>query len=278
MKKINILFFVTLIVFFTACKSKQSVVPQMTTGKTKNTELIQKVRLNEPQFSTANVSKMSLYLNLDGRTFNVSASCKIRTDSAMHISIQPALGIEMFKLEITPDSILAFDKINKRLYATDFKLFETKFGLTVNYFDLQSLISNRLFTVGSAEFSEDKCTIEALDDLLSKIIYKNDKITQTTEINNQLRIQKTELKSNTSDYVMAVDYSEFSPIDGIVFPQKIKLKALSKKHAMNCDFSISRVVFNNRIGFSSIDPARYETELGFRPSIRPGMIVPISIN
>ena len=37
---------------------------------------------------------------------------------------------------------------------------------------------------------------------------------------------------------------------------KIKLKALSKKHAMNCDFSISRVIFNNKIVFSSIDPAR----------------------
>lgn len=242
MGKTKILLFVALVVLFTACKSKQSVMSQAATGKTKNTELIQKVRLNEPQFNTANVSKMSLYLNLDGRTFNVSASCKIRTDSAMHISIQPALGIEMFKLEITPDSILAFDKINKRLYATDFKLFETKFGLTVNYSDLQSLISNRLFTVGSAEFREEKCTIEALDNLLSKIIYKNEKITQTSEINSQLRIQQTELKSNTSDYVMAVDYSEFSPIDGIVFPQKIKLKALSKKHAMNCDFSISRVI------------------------------------
>lgn len=258
MGKTKILLFVALVVLFTACKSKQSVMSQAATGKTKNTELIQKVRLNEPQFNTANVSKMSLYLNLDGRTFNVSASCKIRTDSAMHISIQPALGIEMFKLEITPDSILAFDKINKRLYATDFKLFETKFGLTVNYSDLQSLISNRLFTVGSAEFREEKCTIEALDNLLSKIIFRNEKITQTSEINSQLRIQQTELKSNTSDYVMAVDYSEFSPIDGIVFPQKIKLKALSKKHAMNCDFSISRVVFNNKIVFSSIDPARYD--------------------
>lgn len=213
MGKTKILLFVALVVLFTACKSKQSVMSQAATGKTKNTELIQKVRLNEPQFNTANVSKMSLYLNLDGRTFNVSASCKIRTDSAMHISIQPALGIEMFKLEITPDSILAFDKINKRLYATDFKLFETKFGLTVNYSDLQSLISNRLFTVGSAEFREEKCTIEALDNLLSKIIYRNEKITQTSEINSQLRIQQTELKSNTSDYVMAVDYSEFSPIE-----------------------------------------------------------------
>ena len=148
MGKTKILLFVALVVLFTACKSKQSVMYQAATGKTKNTELIQKVRLNEPQFNTANVSKMSLYLNLDGRTFNVSASCKIRTDSAMHISIQPALGIEMFKLEITPDSILAFDKINKRLYATDFKLFETKFGLTVNYSDLQSLISNGLIVTG----------------------------------------------------------------------------------------------------------------------------------
>ncbi|MBV5343348.1 DUF4292 domain-containing protein, partial [bacterium] len=79
----------------------------------------------------ANVSKMSVAVEVGGRKFNTSASCKIRTDSAIHISIQPFLGFEMFKVEINKDSLLVFDKVNKKLYPVPFAYFKTKFGLTV---------------------------------------------------------------------------------------------------------------------------------------------------
>jgi len=146
--------FLLLTVLFTACKTKQQIAKPLT-ERSPVDELIDKMQKAEPQFTTANVSKMNMTMNLQGRTFNVSATCKIRKDSVMHISIQPAFGFELFKVEITPDSIRAFDKLNKRMYATDFSFSRKDLGfrsITTVYRQsfrtgfLQSGIKNRKLT------------------------------------------------------------------------------------------------------------------------------------
>lgn len=257
MKVKNILVYSLVLFAVVACKTKLQV-PKQTNQEFKKTELIEKIRLNQPQFNTANVSKMGMLIDLDGRTFNVAASCKIRTDSAMHISIQPAFGIEMFKLEITPDSIRVYDKINKRMYVADFKFFETKFGLTVNYLDLQAMLSNQFFTMGSKEVQKEKCSVSVGNDQLNTISFENNQLIQNSEINNQFRIQKTELKSKTSNYTLSGTYSNFINFDNILFPQKINIKAFSTKHSLNSDFNISKVIFNSKVIFTTIDPSRYD--------------------
>lgn len=257
MKNKNIILYLIVLLVVVGCKTKL-LIPKQTNQEYKKAELFEKIRLNEPKFTTANVSKMSMMLNLDGRTFNVAASCKIRTDSAMQISIQPAFGIEMFKIEITPDSIRAYDKINKRMYVTDFMFLETKFGLTINYSDLQALLTNQFFTIGSKEIQKEKCTVSFGNDELNTILFENKQLTQNTEINNQFRMQKTELKSKTSNYTMSAVYTDFVLIDNLLFPQKINVRAYSSKHTMNCDFNISKAIFNNKIIFTTIDPSRYD--------------------
>ena len=41
-----------------------------------------------------------------GRQLDVKATCKIVSDSAIHLSIQPFFGVELFKLEMTPKSLI----------------------------------------------------------------------------------------------------------------------------------------------------------------------------
>lgn len=257
MKVKNIIILGLVLITVAACKTKL-LLPKKAEQDYKKTELIDKITRQQPAFTTANVSKMSLLLDIDGRSFNVAASCKIRTDSAMHISIQPAFGIEMFKLEITPDSIRAYDKLNKRMYVTGFRFLATKFGLNVNYYDLQAMLSNQFFTIGSKEIQKDKCSVVNGDNGLNTVSYENNQLIQTMEINNEFRIQKTGLKSKTSNYNLSATYSNFVLSDTILFPQKINVKAFSTKHSLNSDFNISRIMFNNKIVFSTLDPLKYE--------------------
>ncbi len=91
---------------------------------------------------------MSLALDLLDRKVNVSASCKFYKDSAMHISIQPFMGIEMFKAELNPDSIIVFDKMNRRYYVINYNYFTERFGVDIDFNSLQALISNQFFCVG----------------------------------------------------------------------------------------------------------------------------------
>ncbi len=247
---------IVLSITFTACKSKKALV-QTDNVNRKLIEQIDKIRKAEPRFVTANVSKMSVAVEVGGRKFNTAASCKMRTDSAIHISIQPFLGFEMFKVEINKDSLLVFDKVNKKLYPVPFAYFKTKFGLTVGFSDLQAMLSNRFFTVGSVEPDLLNCKQAESTNNLNIITYQSSEMNQQIMINSTDRIEKQELKAINSDYRMEVAYSQFALLETLIFPQIINLVATNGKRTVKFDFKISKAIFDSELSFTKIDPSKY---------------------
>ena len=73
-----------------ACKTTRQVAkPTLPTTSTEISQLVENVKKVQPQFKTANISKMSMAFNVNEREVNVSAVCKMIKDSAIFISIQP---------------------------------------------------------------------------------------------------------------------------------------------------------------------------------------------
>ena len=250
---ISILF---LALTFTACKTKKALV-QTDNVDHKLMEQVEKIQNAEPKFASANVSKMTVALEVGGRKFNTSASCKMRTDSAIHVSIQPFMGLEMFKVEILKDSMLVFDKVNKKLYTVPFEFFKTKFGLTVGFSDLQAILSNRFFTVGKTE--PDLLNCKQTESITNQNIieYRTDEMIQQILLNATDRIEKQDLKALKSDYKMTVAYSDFVQIDKFIFPQIINIQALNSKRNLSFDFKITKAIFDTELNFSSIDRTKY---------------------
>jgi hypothetical protein len=220
-------------------------------------EQVEKIQKAEPKFASANVSKMTVAVEVGGRKFNTSASCKMRTDSVIHVSIQPFMGFEMFKVEINKDSMLVLDKVNKKLYQVPFAYFKIKFGLTVGFSDIQAMLSNRFFTVGSAEADLRNCKQSESVNNLNVITYQNSEMNQQIMINSTDRIEKQELKAINSDYRMEVAYSQFALLETIVFPQIINLVTTNGKRTVKFDFKISKAVFDSELSFSKIDSSKY---------------------
>src|ERR1035437_206001 len=122
MKQKTLITFMLAMLILSACKTTRLVtktnVP--TTKSNAVAQVIKQVMKVQPQFKTANVSKMAMTFNLNERQINVSAACRIKKDSAIYLSIQPFMGIELFKAELMPDSMRVFDKMNHRYYVTDY--------------------------------------------------------------------------------------------------------------------------------------------------------------
>jgi len=239
------------------CKTTRTAVKADHSAANTIEQVIEQVQQAEPQFETANVSKMSLALNLNERKINVSATCKIRKDSAIHLSIQPFMGIELFKAELSPDSMWVFDKMNRRYYVVDYVFFRDRFGVEIDYYSLQALISNQLFSVGKKKVSLDGGSLSLLNDGRKKIDYETAKMQQSTDISITNIIQHVLLKAKNSNYQLQTNYAEFAMLDGVNFPQKIALHATNDKTEASCDFSILKVNFNTDIKFSATNPARY---------------------
>jgi len=237
----------------TATTTKQTALPQSLQVE----QVVKQVQSVEPRFETANVSKMSMELNVNNRDFNVSATCKIKKDSAIYLSIQPFFGIEVFKAELTPDSMKVIDKMNRRFFVVDYHFFKQRFGVDVDFYSLQGLIFNQFFCVGQKDIQLKNLKISPLTTGNNSINFESETMQQSTEVNSLNLIQQVLLKAKNSGYQLQTTYADFAVENTINIPHKISMTASSEKSKAVCNFSILRVEFNNKLTFAATNTDRY---------------------
>ena len=82
------------------CKSKQ-LVQETTPIRSKSNIVLEKALQVQPHFQTAQAERMTVSLDINGRKTSVNAALQLISDSAMHLSIMPLFGVELFKAELS---------------------------------------------------------------------------------------------------------------------------------------------------------------------------------
>lgn len=92
-----------------------------------------------PAWHTSLVQNTVAVLEIDGRAFN--ANCMLQTvrDSMIIASIMPMLNMELIRLELTPDTIVAIDKVNRRYTRIAMTQAEKHVVPTIRWSDLQDV-------------------------------------------------------------------------------------------------------------------------------------------
>lgn len=254
------------IVIFFGCKTGKSISSK-TPEKGKSildvnhsltpAEMAIQIQKNQPAFSTAKVGKMSIKVNVKERQLDVKATCNIVSDSTIHLSIQPFFGVELFKLELTPNALILIDKPNKRFYESNYGFFRERFGVTVNYDAIQSLISNRLFVAGKKAFSPNDFHWKknVPKDMLA---VQFETMYQETWLDLGLvRISEVILRTNDEAYEMKTSYSDFKDFGGTLFPGKINIDANNGKSVASFHFTIEDVKFDVPLTLEPTNLSRY---------------------
>jgi len=78
-----------------------------------------------------------------------TANFRIKKDSAIWISISPALGIEVARMLMTKDSIRVIDRLDKKRYTRGYDFFKSYTGLPVDFYTVQNLIVGNLLFLRS---------------------------------------------------------------------------------------------------------------------------------
>jgi len=245
------------ILILSSCKTTRTVSKEVISSKRPVAQVIEQVQTAQPNFNTANVSKMSLELNLGERRVNVSATCKVKKDSVIYFSILPFMGIELYRAELTPVSLRLFDKTNRSYYETDYAFLSKYLGVDIDFYSLQALLFNQFFCVGGKEIYPDSCKLTQLPVNRKKIDYQTASIEQSTEISATNAIQQVILKDKNNPLQLMTNYTDFTVVNGINFPLKITLKASGQKSQASFDFSILKVEFNSDIKFQPTNTDHY---------------------
>lgn len=172
-KRIYVVFVscLVLLLFFSACKSKrklkkekqEAVVVDTTTDRCKldfkNAKALTKyIKENELTYNWM-YAKANVESNIDGKEESFDIKVRIRKDSAMLVSIQYLLGIEVAKVLITRDSVKMVIYPKKEYFRGDFNYINELLHADLDFDLLQAVLFGN-----SAEFHDDDDKLKPVTD------------------------------------------------------------------------------------------------------------------
>lgn len=247
---------VLIIILSAGCKNKKKmqktesvpVVMDTTGGRCrldfKNSRaLIKYIKENEFIYTWIS-AKANVESNIDGKEEDFDIKLKIRKDSAILISIQYLLGLQVAKVLITKDSVKMVDYIHKNYFKGDFNYINELLNADLDYEVLQAVLFGN-----SAEFHDDESKLKPAADrqnchyLLSterkrrlRKIQRGDidlrKALQTLTLNpDNFKIIKNEFIDPSTNRMFTANYRNFTQKDSVYAPYVVDIDIQAEKKA-----------------------------------------------
>ena len=221
--------------------------------------MVEKIQLAEPQFSSIDIRKMNVKVNInDQQQYNSQAYCKMISDSVIHISIQPFFGIEMFSVRFTPDEFIFIDKTKSVYYQSDYSFLNTRFNLDLDYATIQSLLMNKLFVIGENEVQPSSFKSIKRKDAATGLQYENEKYTQTVMLKPDYRISEIDINFKSGTQQFNTVYSDFGTTgQSTSFPYSLNFSITDGTKKFILEMFISRLTVNETIIIPELNLNKY---------------------
>lgn len=213
--------------------------------------LFTKLKENELKFEWFS-AKFNLDLVIDKKNTSFTGQIRMKKDSAIWVSLSPALGIEMARLIITTDSVKFINRINKSYYIGDFKNIQTLLDANIDFDIFQSiLLGNDLTYYEDGKF---RATYDSREyHLVTAGRQKLKKYVKTREDEERIYIQNIFLDPQTfkitqmrtkelkkENKKLDATYSNFQTIGLQLFPYNIYYDLLADK-PVQVDLNYSKI-------------------------------------
>lgn len=210
-------------------------------------------QLQIPRFTSLNAPKCKFAIAFNDKSYSITGSVKMITDSVIQLSITPFLGIEMYRAVLRPDSITIIDKNNRNYFSTNYAFLQQRFGIQINFKDIQAILSNQPFDAPSAS---DSSGITSSDDGYSWVTTHSN-LTVNYSFNKALQLTKTQLGQAASDAKFACSYTSFNTYETVTFPTQYTIEAgLGQKHT-GLSFTFDKIIFNSTPNISTMNLSDY---------------------
>lgn len=251
-----------IIVLITSCKSSKTTVPGSMADDTSALKYLESVVSNAPSLSSF-ASKMRMTVNLDGKELSVSGNLKIKRNEAIQLSIAPILGIEVARIEITPENILILDRMNKRYIQAPVSLLQSLGNTDLDFYSLQSLFFNELFLPGTFFVtSEDFSLFTVRKGLNDKTLIhiKQPKSIDYSFVTLTATGQLTESNITTpTNYRLNWKYTDFTTLSGKEFPSRMDIVLAGGKNAAAITLELSKMGYGNNESLQTEIPKKYRS-------------------
>ena len=252
---------VCILLVLSGCKSSKKVGTVVSGGAKAHNEFFEAMEEHSFRFNT-----MTARLNaeLKGTKNNMSSrvDLKMVKDSAFQLSVQPFLGIEVFRAEFTVDSIKVVDRMNKRYVAERYADLKGQTPIEFNFYNLQALFTNHIFLPGQQfiepkQFKRFKLNQEGST---AEIRIKDSLgLLYTFFADGEEKLLSTCITDPSEQYALQWDYADFRVTDGQPFPQLMDVNVLANGSSQGgIAFRFSRIQTNVPVNLEFSIPAKYK--------------------
>ena len=242
------------VAMLSSCKTKQVTTTSSESGMVDYT--VAQVQQQQPQFSYLNISKMDIVANYGTQQLSFRATVKAVTDSLLVFSVQPLLGVEMFRLEFTPTSFRIIDKWNRKYTDNTYDFVRYSLGVDVNFNVIQALFFNQLFVVDGV-VTPNQFVVETLPQEPTRLVHLGTGLIQRFElVDKQMAIAKTELIVDKGR--LTCTYANHRMQNGVRFPLALNITMQVGGKLADVDCQISQLEFNKSFEYSTVNFERYE--------------------
>ena len=242
------------VAMLSSCKTKQITTTSSELSVVDYT--VAQVQQQQPQFSYLNISKMDIVANYGTQQLSFRATVKAVTDSLLVFSVQPLLGVEMFRLEFTPTSFRIIDKWNRKYTDNTYDFLRYSLGVDVNFKVIQALFFNQLFVVDGV-VAPNQFVVETLPQEPTRLVHLGTGLIQRFElVDKQMAIAKTELIVDKGR--LTCTYANHRMQNGVRFPLALNITMQVGGKLADVDCQISQLEFNKSFEYSTVNLERYE--------------------
>jgi hypothetical protein len=264
LKNIVVIFVVFSLFVFIQCTSNRKIIKQPI--KEEGADFVfNRLKKNELRYEILNI-KFNANVILNKKNFSFSGNLRIKRDSVIWLSLSPALGIEAFRLMLTPDSVKLLNRINNTYIASNFQFIYDFFKTTVEFDMLPAFLAGNDFPY--YENNKFKVSIDNQKYLLSTIgrrklrkIAKNDENMKIFLQNIWLspetfKITKMAINEIDNNKKLEVNYGDFIVTNNQLFPSLLKFEITGKDHVI-INIKYNKVVIDEKVEFPFNVPDKY---------------------
>ncbi len=238
-----------------SCKSKKKLLSQAPPLTVE--QLVNNAKASNSTFTTANISNASLHLQMDEAEFNMRSSIRIIKDSVISISFMPALGIELFRLNLYNDKIQIVDKINRRYAENNYDYLMQKHNIRIDYKTIEDILYNNAFPI-TTNTDYRNWTLSQQSD--STTVTDNSRILNLfniqTILNTDYKTISISIGNEVQQYA-TIHFQDFKRSNSIIYPSRYTFTA-TVKNTINASITIRHIEFNEEIKIPSINYTTYK--------------------
>ncbi len=265
--------FILLLVFFivsSGCKTAKDI--EKTSLKKKSPqELLTKFWKNQVVFESMS-AKLSTKAVISNKRVDVSIKLRMKKDSAIWMSVSPALGIEIARVLITKDTIRYLNRLEKSYYIGSFDFFRNHTPIDINLASLQSILTGGANGImekpESADYSTFKSAVQKGTYQLKKTNKKKDKKgrdnkSHAEDFGNKIwlnpinyKLVKSELHTQKTNKKVISTYENFTEINGQLIPQKTSI-TMKGEESISVTFDFYKIILNEPLNMPYTIPSKY---------------------